>query len=78
MRQAGAVIGNVIDVKKPCARNMAHFKFSEGIAVFVRQMPACIQSAQVGMFQIVLEPLCRDKCLGIVLCHAAPLGWLWI
>ena len=71
MRQAGAMIGNIIDVKEPCARNMAYFKFSETIAVFVWQMPACIQNAQVGMFQIVLEPLCRDKCLGIVLCVAA-------
>ena len=78
MRQAGAVIGNIIDIKKPRARNMALVKLCESIAVFIRQMPAGIQNAQVGMFQIGFEPLCRDKCLRIVLCHAAPLGWLWI
>ena len=49
MRQVGAVIGNIIDIKKPRARNMSPVEFCQCIAVFIRQMPAGIQNAQVGM-----------------------------
>ena len=50
MREVGAVIGNIIDIKKPRARNMALFKLSESIAIFIWQMLAGIQNAQVVMF----------------------------
>ena len=49
VREVGAVIGNIIDIKKPRARNMSPVKFRQCIAVFIRQMPAGIQNAQVGM-----------------------------
>ena len=68
VRQAGPLVGDLVNVEEPGAGNVCGAIFGPGIPTCVRQIPACIQDPQVGILQMRLEPFGGNQGFGVV-CH---------
>ena len=56
VRQIGVGVGDIVNVEKPRARNMAEAEFGQPVAAFVRQIFGGVKNHQIGIGGVFGEP----------------------
>ena len=72
VRQVRALVGDLVDVEEPRARDMAGIVFGPGVAPHLGQVPRGVKNPQIGVFQMGGKPVGRDQRLRIILRHRHP------
>jgi hypothetical protein len=73
--QIGFGVGDFVNVKEPRVRDMGRVIFRLGVAVGRRQIPRCVDDTQIGIVEMLCQPVGGDEGFRVAMGHVVvPVG----